>query len=92
MASSTGINPPFLRIGTHQVHLRDYYCEINILSDYINQIGFFRIVPLWQSTIRRFMTLLPTVEAFPLELLLLRDSPFRFKLTVFPFFVGFLEF
>ena len=37
------------------------------------------------------MTLLPTVEAFPLELLLLRDSPFWSQLTIFPFVVGFLE-
>ena len=37
------------------------------------------------------MTLLPTVEAFPLELLLLRNSPFRSQLTIFPFVVCFLE-
>ena len=37
------------------------------------------------------MTLLPTVESFPLELLLLRDSPFRSQLIAFPFVVAFLE-
>ena len=37
------------------------------------------------------MTLLLTIEAFPLELLLLRDSPFMSQLTAFPFVVDFLE-
>ena len=37
------------------------------------------------------MTLFPTIEAFPLELLLLRDSPFRPQITAFPSVVGFLE-
>ena len=37
------------------------------------------------------MTLLPTIEAFPLELLLLRDSPFWSQLTIFPFVVSSLE-
>ena len=37
------------------------------------------------------MTLLLTIEAFPLELLLLKESPFRSQLTTFPFVVGVLE-
>ena len=38
------------------------------------------------------MTLLPTVEAFSHELLLLRDPSFQFQLRAFPFVVGFIEF
>ena len=94
MARSTSVNPPFLGIGSHQVHLRDYYCEVNvrhILGDDINQIGFLGFVSLWQSKIQRFVTLLPIIEAFPLELLLLKDSPFRSQLTASSFVVGFLE-
>ena len=37
------------------------------------------------------MILFLIVKAFPLELLLLRDSPFRSYLTAFPFVIGFLE-
>ena len=37
------------------------------------------------------MTLLPTIEAFPSELLLLRDSTFMSQLVAFSFGVGFLE-
>ena len=68
MVGSTSVNPPFLGIGSHQVHLRDYCSEVNvrhILEDIVNRIGFLGFVPLWQSAIRRFVTLLPTIEAFP---------------------------
>ena len=37
------------------------------------------------------MTLLPTIEAFPYELLLLGDPSFRSQLSTFPFVVAFLE-
>ena len=94
MASSTSVNPSFLGIRSHQVHLKDYYYEVNvrhILSDAINHISFLGFVPLSQSTIQRFMTLLPTDEAYPLKLLLLRDSPFKSQLIAFPIVIGFLE-
>ena len=94
MTSSTSVNPPFLGIGSHYVHLRDYHYEVNvkhILCDAINHIGFLGFVPLWQSAIRRFVTLLPIVKACPLVLPLLRDSTFRSQLTTFPFVVGFLK-
>ena len=90
MASSTSVNPPFLRIGSHQVHLKDDCCKVNV-RHILNHIGFLRLVPLWQSTIQRFVALFPTIKEFPLELLLLRDSLFRFQIIAFPIFIGFLE-
>ena len=94
MASSIDAYPPFLRIESHQVHLKDYCYEVNvrhILANVINHIALFRFVPFWQSTNCRFVTLLPTVEAFSLKLQLLKDSLFRSQLSVLPFVVGFLE-
>ena len=90
MASSTSVNPPFLRVRPHQVHLRDNYCEVDvrhIFGDTINYIGFLGFVTLLQSTIRRLVTLIPTVESFPLELMLLGDPSFRSEHRAPPFVV-----
>ena len=89
MVGSTSVNPPFLGIGSHQVHLRDYYSEVNvihILGD-MNRIGFLGFVSLWHSTIRRFVTLFPTIEAFPYKLFLLGNHSFRSQLRALPFVV-----
>ena len=49
MAGSTSVNSPFLVIGSHQVHLRDYCSEVNvrhILGDVVNHIDCLGFVPL----------------------------------------------
>ena len=93
MASSTCVNPILLRIGSYQVHLRDYCYEVNVRHILLCHQPYW--LPWFCFSLAiynpKICDLLPTVEAFPLELLLLRDSPFWSQLTIIPFIVGFLE-